>query len=634
MAILTKAVRASGGDYTTWAAWEAACSADLVSDGDLWRGEGYDEAYDEQNITLAGTTTDATHYKEMVPASGEEHDGTAGTGPRIVGSSLAQADDGIVIDEQYARVVGIEVGPLTGSNASGGVSSGIVCLDNSGGHVVARCIIHGIDISRSNRGLNQNNGGISGLTFVNNIIYDIQPQGAGNAAGLLTWGNSAETHDVHGNTVYNAANFGFKLDVGSGQTAFVGNYKNNISMGSGVLDFVYPANGTVNTDANLSSDASADDNGDGTHQTSKTTSNQFVSLTGGSEDLHLKSGSDAEGNGVDLGTSPALVNVDIDGFDRDSIAVTWDIGAHQFVTSVSQTVTPSPISMALGVQAPTVAVGATSVSPTPTAMALGVQAPAVSVGAMVVTPTPIAMALGIQAPAVAAGAVGITPTPIPMTLAIATPAVSSGAQFITPDAIAMALGIQAPSISMGAATVTPSAIAMALGVQSPSLSMGATSVSPAPIVMVLGVQAPSVTDGGVITVTPAAIAMALGIQSPSLTMGPTAVTPTPIALALSVQAPVVAVGAIQVTPTPIGLLLSIQAPSLSTGPTTVTPTPIAMQLVVVSPLVVGGQVLAGFSGQLLSLAPFATGRLVGVPAHGGVILSLPAHQGEITRDPN
>jgi hypothetical protein len=61
---------------------------------------------------------------------------------------------------------------------------------------------------------------------------------------------------------------------------------------------------------------------------SKTSADQFVSNVSGSEDLHLKTGSDALRAGVDLGTTNG-VNIDIDGRDRDSNNDTWDIGADQ-----------------------------------------------------------------------------------------------------------------------------------------------------------------------------------------------------------------------------------------------------------------------------------------------------------------
>ena len=60
----------------------------------------------------------------------------------------------------------------------------------------------------------------------------------------------------------------------------------------------------------------------------------FVSTTAGSEDLHLDSNSICRQAGVDLGTTNS-VNIDIDGFDRDSNGVVWDIGADQTVNEAA-----------------------------------------------------------------------------------------------------------------------------------------------------------------------------------------------------------------------------------------------------------------------------------------------------------
>ena len=46
----------------------------------------------------------------------------------------------------------------------------------------------------------------------------------------------------------------------------------------------------------------------------------------------IKSTSDAAGNGTDLGSE---ANIDITEFDRNSIDVDWDIGAHQVTRTAS-----------------------------------------------------------------------------------------------------------------------------------------------------------------------------------------------------------------------------------------------------------------------------------------------------------
>jgi len=89
-----------------------------------------------------------------------------------------------------------------------------------------------------------------------------------------------------------------------------------------------PSNATI--DHNLASDTTASGTGS---LDSKTAANQFVSTTGGSEDLHLKSGADAIDAGTDLGTTPSGVEIDIDGRDRDAEGDTWDMGAHELVAA-------------------------------------------------------------------------------------------------------------------------------------------------------------------------------------------------------------------------------------------------------------------------------------------------------------
>jgi len=108
--------------------------------------------------------------------------------------------------------------------------------------------------------------------------------------------------------------------------------KNVIATSCQTADF----NGTSGTHSNnLSSDTSASGTGS---LTSKAASNQFVSTTGGSEDLHLKAGADAIDAGTDLGTTPTNVNYDIDNRDRDALGDTWDIGSDEYVAASNKAI--------------------------------------------------------------------------------------------------------------------------------------------------------------------------------------------------------------------------------------------------------------------------------------------------------
>ena len=90
--------------------------------------------------------------------------------------------------------------------------------------------------------------------------------------------------------------------------------------------------GTSNVDYNLSDDTTnATYEAQGSNSLKDKTAAQidFVSITVGSEDLHLDVDSVCRKAGVDLGTTNA-VNIDIDGRNRDATNVgSWDMGADQ-----------------------------------------------------------------------------------------------------------------------------------------------------------------------------------------------------------------------------------------------------------------------------------------------------------------
>ena len=90
-------------------------------------------------------------------------------------------------------------------------------------------------------------------------------------------------------------------------------------------DYVIAA--TVTDGTNASEDTTAPGTGS---LTEITVANQYVSTTGGSEDLHVQ---DADADIVDAGTdlvaTPSGVEIDIDGVDRNAGGQVWDIGAHE-----------------------------------------------------------------------------------------------------------------------------------------------------------------------------------------------------------------------------------------------------------------------------------------------------------------
>ena len=191
-------------------------------------------------------------------------------------------------------------------------------------------IVHGVGNTTGNTmAIVVNNGGNASNTryLANNIIYDISDASTANFGLFCT--NGSGKSEVYNNTIHgtgtNTGDFGLYILNGNIVA------KNNISMASGGKDI--EESGSPTEEYNMTSDATASGTG---AQASKTTADQFVSVTGGSEDLHIKSGSDAIDNGVDLGTT-GNSNIDINGRDRDAQGDTWDIGAHELVADADTT---------------------------------------------------------------------------------------------------------------------------------------------------------------------------------------------------------------------------------------------------------------------------------------------------------
>jgi len=321
---VTKSIGTSSRDYSTITAWEADLDNTLVYvSGDDAVGECYNDSTFNEGVTINGGGTVGLSSITLTVADGEKHDGTAGNGARIVrtaNSSYIISNTG----STQTEISWLEI-DANGFNATG------MCRGETDSVTSSRLknlIAHGQSGASSLNGFLLNRGSSYCL---NNILYDcINTLSSGGGNGFKS-GSSAE--NWHNNTCYLV-----KSGVSHTSGSFYGmNFasitaSNNISVDSGTDGTATGADFTGTSDYSLSSDSSAS----GTSVlTNKTSTNQFVSIVSGSEDLHLKAGSDAIGAGIDLGTTPDGVNIDIDGFDRNSIDVSWDIGAHQFTTGAA-----------------------------------------------------------------------------------------------------------------------------------------------------------------------------------------------------------------------------------------------------------------------------------------------------------
>lgn len=353
MTVVTKTVGIlAEEDYTTWTAWEADLdNSGIYSSADDAVGEGSNHAFSER-LVINGGSTIGLNSITVRPASGSEHDGTPGTGCRIVEPSVVVSFGNALYVNTSVATVNINDMEVDGNALRGFSISHQLAGASTQTNYVRRNLWYNAD-----NATNTSETGVYYGTSYNNEIMDtmifrISADAGAEIYGIRHTGSTARedrfnnvtvhglvqnsaTANAYGVDVVDDADFTYKnMSVTSvtGSSSGTKSCFNNSSPSSAACS------------NNLTSDATAPGS---SPQTNKSAANQYVSTTIGSEDLHLKSGADCIGNGVDLGTSPSGVELDIDSYDRDAAAVTWDIGADQFVAVGGST--PVNLMMLLGV---------------------------------------------------------------------------------------------------------------------------------------------------------------------------------------------------------------------------------------------------------------------------------------------
>ena len=349
--------------YSTIAGWDAELDETaLYSSGDTAQGEMYKDSDFEMSsdVTINGGSTVGLDTRTLTAAVGERHDGTADSGVRVLCTSTGGDLEVIEMDGSVGSAggTGNQIQFLEVDCNEKKIRAGIRLHHYTGAQ---NCLVH---TARWTGSYNETVGikSYSKNTWVCNcIVYDIY----GNNGSSNGWGtrgiciNNNDWEACVNNTVYGTKTnssagltFAYGIEVKNG-----GSYQrvyNNIAMETSsdngtATDFVTQTS-TTYTDANYSSDTSAP--GD-TNYRSESAADTFVSTSAGSEDFHLKDGSNALRVGKDAGANETVVgrrmpyspydwDVDIDGRDRDSEADDWDIGADQCDTCSEGGATGNP----------------------------------------------------------------------------------------------------------------------------------------------------------------------------------------------------------------------------------------------------------------------------------------------------
>ena len=344
MATISKTIGTIARDYSTMTLWEAdlddgtsaANDATAYSSGDDAIGEVYnDTAFDEQ-VAIDGGSTVGLNSITLTVHADERHDGTAGTGARIVRT----ANNPLILPSTTVTLTVEWLELDSNGNQAGG--SGIMGHNVQRAWLYSKIIAHGATGGSNNNGLVQTSSG--GLeTWMNCFVYDVDSPNTGSATRGISINTNRDA------TIYNCSIIKIVQSTGAapGRIAYgiragdrAGTTVQNNAVGlisanqAGSEDYhsniQSPSNATV--DHNLSEDSTATGTGS---LTGKDPANQFTSTADGTEDLHLIPGADAIDAGTDLGTTPTGVNIDIDNRDRDAEADTWDMGAHELVAEVS-----------------------------------------------------------------------------------------------------------------------------------------------------------------------------------------------------------------------------------------------------------------------------------------------------------
>jgi hypothetical protein len=300
---VTTSIGTTGRDYSTITLWEAALGGTAGGTGNAAVGECYNDSAFNEAVSISDSAPDSILV--TVPVA-ERHNGTEGTGVRNNVSGYNTA--------------------FNFSGTSPATLEWIECsAPGNNGNVVSAAAFSSPTFTIQNLLIYDSDGcrGIAAsyvsVLVQNTIIYDCGRNGIESNDDTSDFYNVTIVNTGHALYIGNTEGFKFKDAAGIKiKNCIVMDNDNNTE-----FQHASPSNAIVSN--NMSSDTSAS----GTDSlVSKTSADQFVSNVSGSEDLHLKTGSDALRVGVDLGTTNG-VNIDIDGRDRDSNNDTWDIGADQ-----------------------------------------------------------------------------------------------------------------------------------------------------------------------------------------------------------------------------------------------------------------------------------------------------------------
>jgi len=284
VAIVTKTLKTSGGDYSSFQTWESTEQTDLVAAGDSHVLEISAGEYIGGG-TVGAWTTDATHTITIKAAAGSEHGGIWGAGAKLSVAGAAVLN----ISQAYVLVQDIEL--QSGVDASGNCLAALG--DPSyytglliGNDAATRAVVGGVTV-------------ISSGYFHNCVIKNFN-------RGYYSLVSSAPVK----NCTFIGNNYGAYVSTAPAFPA-----SNCVGFDNDSLDFFQSKAGGWTGSGNASEDASAP----GTAPITGIVAADFYNFAGG--DYRAVEGGALDGSGADLS---GTFTTDITGATRST---PWDVGA-------------------------------------------------------------------------------------------------------------------------------------------------------------------------------------------------------------------------------------------------------------------------------------------------------------------
>ena len=308
---VTHTLKASGGDYTTPSAWEAAQQRDLVALDEIAVLECYNDWPTGLvgELVVGGWTSSPTNYVEITTPASERHTGKKGTGFLL---KLPANWTGYTFNGSCV-VDGLEF------DSNGKAASVLVNLIAGSGHygVIKNSIANGVASNSPTVLFNYPRYSTNSIVGFNNLATG---SNSGKAVGFTNWSSKEiANHTVIGDGT------GVAFAAGAGDDSAVKNcvaYNVTTSFDEGA--YVFHATNSTN---NAAWDGSTVTPPGASPLTVDIISSDFEDVA--NDDCHLSASSQLIGQGADLS---ATFTTDIDGEIR---SVPWDIGLDQIVSAIT-----------------------------------------------------------------------------------------------------------------------------------------------------------------------------------------------------------------------------------------------------------------------------------------------------------